>query len=96
MINLPIDKQYIKWGSTRQASQRGAREFSTARTVATADTKLRDARATKNCRAALASFSQGYAATLTRHIETKAGVKHGLINYHFGSKQALRWPPLST
>ena len=60
--------------------------------VATADTKLRDARATKKklSRAALASFStQGYAATLTRHIETKAGVKRGLINYHFGSKQAL-------
>ena len=47
MINLPIDKQYIKVGFYKTASQRGAREFSTARTVATADTKLRDARATK-------------------------------------------------
>ena len=58
----------------------------------TADTKLRDAQATKQklLRAALASFStQGYAATSTRHIETAAGVKRGLINYHFSSKQAL-------
>ena len=59
---------------------------------ATADTKLRDARATKQklLRAALAIFStRGYAAASTRHIETAAGVKRGLINYHFGSKQAL-------
>lgn len=60
--------------------------------MATADKKLRDAGATKQklLRAALASFStQGYAAASTRHIETAAGVKRGLINYHFGSKQAL-------
>ena len=60
--------------------------------LATADTKLRDAQATKQklLRAALASFStQGYAASSTRHIEAAAGVKRGLINYHFGSKQAL-------
>ena len=40
--------------------------------------------------AAIASFaSAGYDAASTRNIEEAAGVKRGLIRYHFGSKEAL-------
>ena len=56
------------------------------------DTKVRDAQATKHklLGAALASFStKGYDASTTRGIEAAAGVKRGLISYHYGSKQAL-------
>ncbi len=39
---------------------------------------------------AIECFSrQGYDASSTRHIETAAGVKRGLISYHFGSKENL-------
>lgn len=54
--------------------------------------KLRDAQATKKklVHAALLAFStRGYDAASTRSIETAAGVKRGLINHHYGSKQAL-------
>ena len=54
--------------------------------------KQRDADVTKErlLDAALASFSvRGFEASSTRQIETMAGVKRGLIGYHFGSKQAL-------
>ena len=54
--------------------------------------KLRDAEATKKklVHAALIAFStRGYDAASTRSIETAAGVKRGLINHHYGSKQAL-------
>ena len=54
--------------------------------------KLRDADATKLklVNAALLAFStRGYDASSTRSIETEAGVKRGLINYHYGSKEAL-------
>jgi len=54
--------------------------------------KLRDAQATKKklVHAALLAFStKGYDASSTRSIETAAGVKRGLINHHYGSKQAL-------
>jgi len=33
--------------------------------------------------------STGYEASSTRQIETAAGVKRGLIGYHFGTKEAL-------
>lgn len=40
--------------------------------------------------AAVALFAErGYDAIGTREIETAAGVKRGLITYHFGSKEAL-------
>jgi AcrR family transcriptional regulator len=40
--------------------------------------------------AAIALFAErGYDAIGTREIETTAGVKRGLITYHFGSKEAL-------
>lgn len=54
--------------------------------------KVRDADATRKrlMDAALEIFStQGYDAASTRQIETAAGVKRGLIGYHFGSKQDL-------
>ena len=54
--------------------------------------KLRDAEATKKklVHAALIAFStSGYDAASTRSIETAAGVKRGLINHHYGAKQAL-------
>lgn len=54
--------------------------------------KLRDAETTKLklITAALVAFStRGYDASSTRSIETEAGVKRGLINYHYGSKEAL-------
>ena len=54
--------------------------------------KIRDADATKLklLKAALLAFStRGYDASSTRGIETEAGVKRGLINYHYGSKEAL-------
>ncbi len=56
------------------------------------DHKLRDAGATKFklVNAALLAFStRGYDASSTRSIETEAGVKRGLTNYHYGSKEAL-------
>jgi AcrR family transcriptional regulator len=59
---------------------------------ANCERKLRDAQATKRklINSALLAFStQGYDASSTRGIETVAGVKRGLINYHFGSKKAL-------
>ena len=61
-------------------------------TTASCEHRLRDAQATKLklVNAALLAFStQGYEASSTRGIETEAGVKRGLINYHFGSKKAL-------
>lgn len=40
--------------------------------------------------AAIDAFArEGYKAASTRRIETAAGVKRGLIAYHFGSKEAL-------
>ena len=40
--------------------------------------------------AAVQSFAAvGYEASSTRRIETAAGVKRGLIGYHFGTKEAL-------
>ena len=54
--------------------------------------KIRDAQATKQklVHAALLAFStRGYDASSTRSIENAAGVKRGLINHHYGSKQAL-------
>jgi len=40
--------------------------------------------------AALAAFSEsGFDGTSTRDIVTRAGVNHGLIRYHFGSKEKL-------
>ncbi len=54
--------------------------------------KQRDADATRQrlLDAALASFStRGFDASSTRQIETMAGVKRGLIGYHFGSKKEL-------
>ena len=60
--------------------------------LANCERKLRDAQATKRklINSALLAFStQGYDASSTRGIETEAGVKRGLINYHFGSKKAL-------
>ena len=54
--------------------------------------KRRDADATREkiLDAALQSFStQGFDASSTRQIESLAGVKRGLITYHFGSKQQL-------
>lgn len=54
--------------------------------------KPRDAESTRRklVEAALLAFSkQGYDASSTRNIETMAGTKRGLINYHFGSKKAL-------
>lgn len=56
------------------------------------DARCRDAEATKTklLNAALTAFStRGYDASSTRLIETAAGVKRGLITYHFGSKQGL-------
>ena len=42
-------------------------------------------------RAALALFAtQGYDRTTTRAIAAKAGVSHGLVLHHFGSKDRLR------
>ena len=61
-------------------------------TTASCEHRVRDAQATrlKLVNAALLAFStQGYDASSTRGIETEAGVKRGLINYHFGSKKAL-------
>ena len=55
-------------------------------------TRLRDADATREklLDAALYCFStQGFDASSTRQIEEVAGVKRGLISYHFGSKQSL-------
>ena len=60
--------------------------------AARGERKLRDAEATrlKLVDAALLAFStQGYDGASTRNIETQAGTKRGLINYHFGSKKAL-------
>ena len=60
--------------------------------AAGSERKLRDAEATRQklLDAALLAFSaQGYSGTSTRNIETQAGTKRGLINYHFGSKRAL-------
>ncbi|NCF45905.1 MAG: TetR family transcriptional regulator [Proteobacteria bacterium] len=54
--------------------------------------RRRDAHGTKSklLQAALRAFTtQGYEASSTRNIETTAGVKRGLISYHFGTKQAL-------
>ncbi len=54
--------------------------------------KQRDAGATqqKLLTSALESFStRGFDASSTRQIEEQAGVKRGLINYHFGSKRSL-------
>lgn len=46
--------------------------------------------------AALDSFTRaGYDASSTRQIESDAGVKRGLITYHFGSKEAL-WKATAT
>jgi TetR/AcrR family transcriptional regulator len=39
--------------------------------------------------------STGYDASSTRHIESSAGVKRGLIGYHFGTKEAL-WKAAAT
>ena len=60
--------------------------------AAKSERKLRDAEATRRklVDAALLAFStQGYDGSSTRNIETQAGIKRGLINYHFGSKRAL-------
>ena len=60
--------------------------------AAGSERKLRDAEATRRklVDAALLAFStQGYDGSSTRNIETMAGTKRGLINYHFGSKKAL-------
>ena len=60
--------------------------------AARGERKLRDAGATRRklVDAALLAFStQGYDGSSTRNIETQAGTKRGLINYHFGSKKAL-------
>ena len=60
--------------------------------AARSERKLRDAEATRRklVDAALLAFStQGYDGSSTRNIETQAGTKRGLINYHFGSKKAL-------
>ena len=60
--------------------------------AARSESKLRDAEATRRklIDAALLAFStQGYDGSSTRNIETQAGTKRGLINYHFGSKKAL-------
>ena len=60
--------------------------------AARSERKLRDAEATRRklVDAALLAFStQGYDGSSTRNIETMAGTKRGLINYHFGSKKAL-------
>ena len=60
--------------------------------AARSERKLRDAEATRRklLDAALLTFStQGYEGSSTRNIETQAGTKRGLINYHFGSKKAL-------
>lgn len=54
--------------------------------------RVRDADATREklLNAALDSFStRGFDASSTRQIEEEAGVKRGLINYHFGSKKEL-------
>ena len=54
--------------------------------------KVRDASVTREklLEAALASFStRGFDASSTRQIEELAGVKRGLISYHFGSKLAI-------
>ena len=54
--------------------------------------RIRDAEATRDklLEAALESFStRGFEASSTRLIEENAGVKRGLINYHFGSKLEL-------
>ena len=46
--------------------------------------------------AAIGCFAQaGYDAASTRQIEAAAGVKRGLIAYHFGSKEAL-WKAAAT
>ena len=60
--------------------------------AARGERKLRDAEATRRklVDAALLAFStQGYDGSSTRNIEMQAGIKRGLINYHFGSKKAL-------
>ncbi len=47
-------------------------------------------------RSAISSFTgAGYEASSTRQIETDAGVKRGLIAYHFGTKEAL-WKAAAT
>ncbi|MEM7019483.1 MAG: TetR/AcrR family transcriptional regulator [Pseudomonadota bacterium] len=47
-------------------------------------------------KAAIRSFaSVGYEASSTRQIETDAGVKRGLISYHFGTKESL-WKAAAT
>ena len=47
-------------------------------------------------RSAIRSFTgAGYEASSTRQIETDAGVKRGLIAYHFGTKEAL-WKAAAT
>jgi AcrR family transcriptional regulator len=46
--------------------------------------------------AAIHSFARtGYDASTTRQIEAAAGVKRGLIGYHFGTKEAL-WKAAAT
>lgn len=60
--------------------------------AAGSERKFRDAEATRRklLDAALLAFSsQGYDGSSTRNIETQAGIKRGLINYHFGSKKEL-------
>ena len=60
--------------------------------LADSERKVRDAEATRRklVHAALLAFStRGYDGSSTRNIETMAGIKRGLINYHFGSKKAL-------
>lgn len=45
---------------------------------------------TRLLKAAVRSFTEaGYDGASTRQIEAAAGVKRGLIGYHFGSKEAL-------
>jgi len=47
-------------------------------------------------RSAIRKFAAlGYDTASTRQIEEEAGVKRGLINYHFGSKEAL-WKAAAT
>ena len=75
MINLPIDKQY-KVGFTRPASQRGAREFSTARTRGNSGYKAPRCPATKKLSRHTSEFLYSrLRGDVNRHVETKAGVK---------------------
>ncbi len=64
----------------------------TSAAVSKSPVRRRDADATREkiLDAALQCFStQGFEASSTRQIESLAGVKRGLITYHFGSKQRL-------